>query len=203
MSLLRVTDLLLPFSTDPHRLLDQLALLLPLGLELQAPALILNTYRRLLALVTQARLHLDPLAGGQYLSPPSPERTLALARFYLGLVRLVHSQAVWLAPDFFATELPEAEGWWQTALIDDLLDGIVGASETYAGHLDEPTNAVWAETRARGDALRQLLADRFGWARQVRGSAHGEADGEDDSEEEDEEDRPVLVDNPDHYTLEL
>jgi hypothetical protein len=184
-------------------------LLLPLGIELQAPALILNTYRRLLALVTQARLQLDPLAGGQYLPPASPERTLALARFYLALIKLVHAQAAWLPPDFFATELPEAEGWWRTALVDDLLDGIVGPSETLADHLDEPTNAVWTEARTRGDALRQLLADRFGWIRQVRrgsssrGGAAAGSEDDDESEEEDEEDRPVLVDNPDHYTLEL
>lgn len=182
---------------DPHQLLTQLALLVPLGVQLQAPALLVNTYRRLLTLVSQAHIHLDPVASGQHFPPASPERTLQLATFHLALVKLVHAQVAWLPPDFFATELPETEGWWKAALLDDLVAGVVRPSEAHASHFDGPTNAAWQETRTRSAALQQLLADKYGWTQEVRGVA---GNGSDD-EEEDDEDRPMMVENRDHYVL--
>jgi hypothetical protein len=189
---------------DPSQVVTQLALALPLGVLLQAPALLLNTYRRLLLLVSQSHLHLDPFAGGQYFPPSSPDRTLLLANFHLSIVKLLHAQFNWLQQDFFSVELPESEGWFRGALMDDLQITIDAAS-SHAEHWNPAVSQVWSEVHERWTALLALVSDKFGWEQDAKPAKKIKIGGwvEEDDEEEDEEDRPVFVDNQDHYLLDL
>lgn len=171
----------LPFlPTDPFSLLTQLSLLLPLALNLQAPSLLLQTYRRILALLTLSHLHFQPPTLPLL---PSNSDTSVLPKFYLALLDLLVAQLTWLPADFFASELPEAEGWFEQGL-NDLKVGLASV---------EP-GGEWEGLEAKWEGLRELVGGKFGW---VVGELRGvgkEGEANEEGEEEDEEDRPVVVD---------
>lgn len=169
---------------DLTLLLTQLALLLPLALQLQVPFLFCSIYRRILSLLTTSHIHLLPTSS-QYLSHPPP---YVLPSFYYQFLSLVTAQLRWLPQGFFVEELPEAEDWFRRAILEDMQAGLRARFE--AGLWTEGEEKVWCEVRNVWMSLSALCEDKFGWTLDTTGRDLDE----EEEEEEDEEDRPVVVD---------
>ncbi|CDZ97714.1 mRNA splicing factor [Phaffia rhodozyma] len=170
---------------DLTLLLTQLALLLPLSIQLQTPSLLCSTYRRVLYLITNSHLHLVP-ASSPYLTVPQPG---ALSSFYLDFIQLLHAQLSWLPDTFFQEDLPEAENWFAQSITQDLQRGLKTRFDNPFSTLTEEKD--WIEVKDRWLALSALCGDKFGWTMDTSAAAAGASDLDED--EEDEEDRPVVV----------
>lgn len=101
----------------------------------------------------------------------------------MGLLDLLAAQMTWLSEEFFSTELPEAEGWFEPLIARDLWEGLKGVVG----------EAGWEGLERKWEGLREVVGRKFGWVVGELRGGNTDAD-EDEEEDEDEEDRPVVVD---------
>ena len=100
---------------------------------------------------------------------------------------MLTAQVSWLAEDFFASELPEAEAAFEAGL-KGLGEGLA-LRRSLGG---EDGGKAWKGVEGKWEALRELVGGKFGWV------VGGGEDGDEGAEsEEDEEDRPQVVEGVD------